>query len=51
VEVPTEEIIDIYFRRYSSAHDNEIVQFVVRNATHDLVKGNALWMLMKKQKV
>jgi len=34
-------INDIYFRQYSSAHDNEIVEFVVRRQAHDLVKGNA----------
>jgi hypothetical protein len=44
-------IIDIYFRQYSSAHDNEIVEFVVRRQAHDLVKGNAFWKLMENEKV
>ena len=44
-------IIDIYFRQYSSAHDNEIVEFVVRRQAHDFVKGNAFWKLMENEKV
>jgi len=44
-------IIDIYFRQYSSAHDNEIVEFVVRRQAHDLVMGNAFWKLMENEKV
>ena len=44
-------IIDIYFRQYSSAYDNEIVEFVVRHQAHDLVKGNAFWKLMENENV
>ena len=44
-------IIGIYFRQYSPAHDNEIVEFVVRRQAHDLVKGNAFWKLMENEKV
>jgi hypothetical protein len=43
--------IDIYFRQYSSADDNEIVEFVVRYGAYDMIKGNVLWKVMEKKKV
>ena len=44
-------ITGIYFRQYSSEHDNEIVESVVRRQAHDLVMGNAFWKLMENEKV
>ena len=43
--------IDIYFRQYSSAHNNDIVEFVVRHRAYDMIMGNGLWMMMEEKKV
>jgi hypothetical protein len=43
--------IGIYFRQYSSAHNNDIVEFVVRHGAYDMVMGNGLWMMMEEKKV
>jgi hypothetical protein len=43
--------IDIYFRQYSSEHEDDIVKFVVRHGVYDMVKGNCLWKMMEERKV
>jgi hypothetical protein len=43
--------IDIYFRKYSLAHEKDIVEFVMRNGAYGMVKGNALWKIMEERQV
>jgi hypothetical protein len=43
--------IDIYFRKYSLAHEKDIVECVVKHGAYDLVKGTALWKMMEEKKV
>jgi hypothetical protein len=43
--------IDIYFRKYSLAHEKDILEFVMRCGAYHMVKGNALWKMMEEKKV
>jgi hypothetical protein len=42
---------DIYFRRYSRAEQEDIVECVVKHKAYGLVKGTNFWKMMEENMV